>query len=98
MTTGWGNVIPRHGGHWAFPVEVGAAFVGPPSVRMALTSGQVCDVAGQNCVDVATDTDVQANLQAQLAKYKSDLNALKTYPILSFGASYSFGSRGGFER
>jgi hypothetical protein len=98
MTTGWGNVIPRHGGHWAFPVEVGAAFIGPPSVNLALTSGQVCDVGGQNCVNVATDTDVQANLQAQLAKYKSDLDALKTYPILSFGASYSFGSRSGFER
>jgi ubiquinone biosynthesis protein Coq4 len=41
-------------------------------------------------VDVATDQSVQSNLQAQIAKYKSDLDPLKTYPIASFGVAYSF--------
>jgi hypothetical protein len=90
ITTGWGNVIPCKGGHWSFPFEVGVALIGSPTVNVALTQGQVCDVNGQNCVNVATDADVQSNLQAQVAKYKSDLDPLKTYPIVSFGVAYAF--------
>jgi len=90
VTTGWGNAIPRKGGHFSFPVEIGVAFIGAPALNIALTSGQVCDAKGQNCVDVATDQDVQTNLQAQIAKYKSDLDPLKTYPIASFGVAYNF--------
>ena len=74
----------------SFPVELGVAFIGAPALNIALTSGQVCDANGQNCVDVATDQSVQSNLQAQIAKYKSDLDPLKTYPIASFGVAYSF--------
>jgi hypothetical protein len=90
ITTGWGNMFPYKGGHFSFPVEVGVAFIGTPSLNIALTSGQVCDAQGLNCVNVATDPDVQSNLQAQIAKYKSDLDPLKTYPIVSAGVAYSF--------
>jgi hypothetical protein len=93
LTTGWGNMIPHRGGHWSFPAEVGAAFVGDPSLNIALTSGQVCDAEGLNCVNVATDPSVQSNLQAQVAKYKNDLNPLKTYPIVSGGVAYCFNLR-----
>ena len=41
-------------------------------------------------MNVATDPTLNANLQAQIAKYKSDLDPLKFYPIVSFGVSYSF--------
>ncbi len=90
MTTGWGNMISRRGGHLSFPFEVGAAFVGAPAVSVALTGGQACDQFGQNCVNVATDPTVQANLQAQIQKYKSDLSPFQYYPILSFGVAYNF--------
>ena len=90
MTAGWGNMIPRRGGHWSFPFEIGAAFVGAPSINMALTSGQACDAQGQNCVYVATDPSVQANLQAQLQKYKNDVSPFQYYPVVNFGAAYSF--------
>jgi hypothetical protein len=90
LTTGWGNMIGRKGGHWSFPFEIGAAMVGTPVVNLGLTSGQACDVNGQNCVDVTTDPTVNANLQAQIAKYKKDLDPLRYYPILSFGVSYNF--------
>jgi hypothetical protein len=33
---------------------------------------------------------IQSNLTAQEAKWTSDLNPLKTYPIVSGGVSYSF--------
>jgi opacity protein-like surface antigen len=90
ITTGWGNIIPRKGGHLSFPFELGVALIGSPTVNVALNSGQVCNAQGQYCVDVATDQDVQTNLQAQVAKYKNDLDPLKTYPIISFGMAYSF--------
>ncbi len=90
MTTGWGNMIPHRGGHWSFPFEIGAAFVGAPTINMALTSGQACDAQGQNCVNVATDPTVQANLQAQLVKYRNDVNPFQYYPIINFGAAYNF--------
>ena len=93
MTTGWGNMIPRKGGHFSFPFEIGAAFTGTPSLNIALTSGQICDAQGQNCVDVATDASVQQNLAVQVAKYTKDLNVLGIYPIVSGGLAYSFKTR-----
>jgi hypothetical protein len=89
-TIGWGNMIPRKGGHWSVPFELGVAYIGAPTVNVALTSGQACDANGLNCVNVATDPNVQANLAAQVAKYTKDLDPLKTYPIFSLGLAYSF--------
>jgi hypothetical protein len=90
MTTGWGNMISRRGGHLSFPFEVGAAFVGAPAVNVALTGGQACDQFGQNCVNVATDPTVQANLQAQIQKYENDIRPFQYFPIMSFGVAYNF--------
>ena len=98
MTTGWGNMISRRGGHLSFPVEVGAALVGSPSIALQLTGGQACDQFGQNCVNVATDPTVQANLQAQIQKYKNDLNAFQYFPIVSFGVAYNFNLHPGAVR
>lgn len=93
ITTGYGNIIPRKGGHLSFPFELGVALVGTPTTNVALTGGQVCNAQGLFCVDVATDQTVQTNLQAQVNKYKGDLDPLKTYPIISFGVAYSFNLR-----
>jgi hypothetical protein len=93
-TAGWGNAFPHKGGHFTFPFEAGVALIGAPSVNVVLNSGQVCNAQGENCVNVATDSDVQANLQAQIAKYRNDLEPLKTYPIVSFGVTYNFHIRG----
>ncbi len=88
-----GQHHPRNGGHFSFPIEVGVAFIGAPSVAVNLTSGQVCDANGANCVDVATDPDVQSNLAEQIVKYRSNVEPLRTYPIVSFGVAYSFNTR-----
>jgi hypothetical protein len=97
ITTGWGNMIPRSGGHWSFPFEIGAAFVGAPTVNLALTSGQVCaDPAGTvGCMNVVGNSQVNANLQAQVAKYQTNLNPFRIYPIFSSGVAFSFGSHRG---
>lgn len=92
LTTGWGNMISRKGGHWSFPFELGAAFVGSPSFKMTMT-GTACDSTGTTCVNAATDSGVQHNLQAQIDKYKKDVDALKVFPIFSIGVSYNFDIR-----
>jgi len=99
LTTGWGNTIPRNG-HLSFPFEVGVAFVGAPSVNVTLAGWACQDEAQTQCGDVTDPTnttaqDIQTNLAAQITKWKSDLDPLKTYPVLSFGVAYSFPLRGG---
>jgi hypothetical protein len=39
---------------------------------------------------VATDPNVQANLQAQVQKYKSSLSPFRYFPIVSVGVAYNF--------
>ena len=98
MTTGWGNIIPHSGGRISFPFEVGAAFIKQPTLGINLT-GYSCNIAGENCVNMATDPDVQANLAAQVKSYENDIQPLKTFPIISFGVAYNFGTRrGSFAR
>jgi hypothetical protein len=98
MTTGWGNMISRSGGHWSFPFELGAAFTGVPTIKINLT-GSACtnqaDAAGNgpSCVNMATNATAQSNLNAQIAKYRNDLNLLQVYPIFSFGAAFNFSVR-----
>ncbi len=93
LTLGWGNIIPRSGGHWSFPVEVGAAYMGQPKLAMSLVSGQVCanPQGTLGCQNVVGNADVNNNLQAQIAKDQKDLNPYRFYPIVSFGVGYSFG-------
>jgi len=92
-TAGWGNMIPRRGGRWSFPFELGGAFTGVPTLNMGLT-GFACPTSdGLACsspyVDMGNNSTAQANLNAQIAKYRKDLNPLQVYPILSFGVSYA---------
>jgi len=100
ITGGWGNTIPRSGGHWSFPAEVGVALTGAPSVNATLTGWACTDQAQTECTNVASTTDpnalqIQSDLAAQIAKWKNDLQPLQTYPIVSFGVAYSFPVRGG---
>ncbi len=98
MTTGWGNMISRRGGHWALPFELGAIFTGAPTVGLKIT-GYGCTVQsdaainGESCVNMATNVSAQADLTNQVAKYRNDVNPLKVYPILSLGVSYDFNIR-----
>jgi hypothetical protein len=94
LTAGWGNMVRRNG-HWSFPVEVGVAFVGAPTVKVNLTGWACYDQAQTECTDISDPTNpiaiaIQSNLTAQVAKWTSDLNPLKTYPIVAAGVAYSF--------
>lgn len=99
LTTGWGNTIPRKGGHLSFPFEVGAAFIGSPSLTANINGWACSDQAQTNCTDVASISNplavqIQGDLTQQIAKWKNQVNPLKTYPIVSVGLAYSFGVQG----
>ncbi len=92
LTTGWGNLISRKGGHFSVPFEIGAAFVGSPTVNLTYTGGEVCsDTAGDPpCYTASTYTPLLTDTTAQIAKYNKDLDPLKVYPIFSLGIGYNF--------
>jgi hypothetical protein len=93
-TTGWGNMIPQSGRHWSFPFEIGAAFTGAPALNVNLGGWACYDQAQTQCANITGNNPignaVQSNLTAQVAKWTTDLNPLKTYPIVSFGVAYNF--------
>jgi hypothetical protein len=96
ITAGWGNMIPRKG-HWSFPFEAGVAVTGAPTVKVNLGGWACYDQAQTECANIAGNNPianaVQSNLTAQVAKWTTDLNPLKTYPIISVGVAYSFHAR-----
>jgi hypothetical protein len=94
-TMGWGNLISRRGGHFSVPFEIGAVFTGVPTLALNITGNGCTNSAdtainGPSCVNMATNSNAQAAIAAQIAKYQSDLNPLKVYPILSVGIGYNF--------
>jgi hypothetical protein len=96
-TVGWGNTA-RGDHHFSFPVDIGAAFVGAPSVKVNLSGWACQDEAQTMCSNLSDASNpisaaIQSNLSAQIAKWTSDLNPLKTYPIVSLGVAYSFSVR-----
>jgi hypothetical protein len=98
LTGGFGKFIPRSNRHWSFPFELGAAFIGAPTVDVK-TAGWVCEDAPQihcsNLGDAANPVTVEFNnaLQAQLAKWRSDLSGVEVYPFLAYNVVYSFNIR-----
>lgn len=95
LTVGWGNWV-RHPeqrwgrGHWTFPFEMGVAFNGDPDTALNY-SGTVCTDASQRfCQNIATDSSVQANINAERKKLQNDANWLRFYPIIAGGIVYRF--------
>jgi hypothetical protein len=94
LTTGWGNMIPRKSkdllfGRLSFPFEIGVAFTGAPKINQFELHGWACDKNGANCVDMGADPTAISRVNAQKAKWQSDLDPWKVYPIFSFGVAYS---------
>jgi hypothetical protein len=88
LTFGFGNMIPRKGGHWSIPFEVGAEYLSKsPEVTLNL-QGTACQ-AGQGCGAINSGTNL-ANIYAQETKINHDISPLRFFPILSLGVSYSF--------
>jgi hypothetical protein len=91
LTVGWGNLVPRDGRHFTFPVELGAAYVGDPKVALNLAGTACYTYEGlPYCANVATNSMIQANLLAQQQKIAKDAQDARFLPIVSLGFAYRF--------
>ena len=93
LTVGFGNMIPRNGGHWSVPLEIGAEYLGKaPRIALNLT-GTACQTstAPSNCSTIASDPIAQQNVLGEQAELNSYIPpALRFFPIVSIGVSYRF--------
>ena len=89
ITIGWGNIATHGERRWTIPVELGVVFSRAPTATLNL-GGSACLVNGTNCRNVATEPQLQADVQQQQADVNADLDALKMIPVFSFGFGYRF--------
>ncbi len=89
FTVGWGNLLPRdYRKRFSFPVEIGAAYVGSPTVKVT-TAGDIC--TGQVCMPAASDVGFNQNLNTAIGDINRNLSAYANWvPIISAGVGYRF--------
>jgi hypothetical protein len=92
LSAGFGNIIPRSGKHFTFPVEAGFYYVGQPGLKVSFT-GTACDPdvpADVGCESVTQDPGFQQSLAAFIKRNNHNLSYASYFPIFSFGVGYSF--------
>jgi hypothetical protein len=87
LLVGFGNMIPRTGNHFSFPIELGAAFTGRPQINLNL-SGTACTIDG--CFGAATGSIMQTALQKEIVKLNHYVRWFPVYPIAAAGVAYRF--------
>jgi hypothetical protein len=87
FTIGWGNIVPRRGGHFSVPVEIGFEYIGKPTLTYNLM-GTAC--SSQGCGTFTDDPEIQADLKAEQNELNNDIAPLRFYPIVSIGLGYKF--------
>ncbi|MEO6816631.1 MAG: hypothetical protein ABI177_08005 [Edaphobacter sp.] len=92
LMIGYGNIIPRSGKHFSFPVEVGFYYVGQPTLKVDF-SGSACDPSEPQplgCQPVQDDAGFQHDLAAFIRRNNNNLSYASFLPVASFGVGYSF--------
>jgi hypothetical protein len=92
FTLGWGNLVPRTGGHFSFPVEAGFYYAGQPGLKVSFT-GSACDPTQPpaiGCESVNQDAGFQQSLSQFIAHSNHNLSYATFLPIFRFGLGYSF--------
>jgi hypothetical protein len=97
VSFGFGRFVPHSNRHWSFPAEFGLIYMGSPALQVT-TSGEICSDKKQTiCTDVNSGTplgqEFNSNLNAQLTRWRKDLNKVQFYPIFSTSVVYSFNIR-----
>ena len=93
LTLGFGNMIPRSGKHFSFPVEAGVQFTDRPTVNLHI-AGSSCGSVSQDGVTATGCGPVdQISVQQEQLELTNDLSALRFYPVVSVGISYRIGGR-----
>ena len=89
VRVGWGNIVPRGDRRWSIPFELGVVFSDSPTAVLSL-GGSACARDGTNCRNIATDPQLQADVQNEQEQINDDLDVLKVIPVISLGFSVKF--------
>lgn len=92
LSLGFGNIVPRSGKRFTFPVEAGFYYAGQPGLKVTFT-GSACDPTQPpdiGCESVVQDPTFQQSLAEFIARNNHNLSYAAFFPILSFGFGYSF--------
>lgn len=92
ITVGYGNLSPRHGARWSFPVEAGFYYIGQPNLTVTFT-GTACaptQPASIGCQKVDNDPTFQSDLKKFIARQNHNLSYASFFPVASFGVGYRF--------
>jgi len=87
LRLGWGNMVPRGNRRWSIPFEIGVVFSGAPTAVFNL-EGSAC--GRTMCRNIATDPQLQADVQTEQQQINDDLSVLKVIPVISLGFSVTF--------
>jgi hypothetical protein len=92
LVIGYGNIVPRSGKHFSFPVEAGFYYVGQPTLKVVFTGSACVPSLPQplGCQSVDRDASFQKDLAAFIRRNNNNLSYASFLPILSFGVGYSF--------
>ena len=81
VLAGFGNLLPRRSGHFAWNFEFGVVFQGTPDVQLRLNG------SGLGALPA-----FQSSVQAEQARIVSDTSGyVRFYPVVSLGFGYKFG-------
>ena len=81
VLAGFGNLLPRRSGHFAWNFEFGVAFQGSPNVQLQLNGSALGALPA-----------FQNSVLAEQGRIVSDTNGyVRFYPVVSLGFGYKFG-------
>jgi hypothetical protein len=89
LAIGWGNISPRGGAHWSFPVEVGFYYIGQPDLNVTF-DGSACARDLSGCQKVTTDPDFQRDLKRFIDRNNHNLSYASFFPVAQVGVGYRF--------
>jgi hypothetical protein len=89
ILVGFGNLLPRSSRHFTVNFDLGVVFQGSPKAALNLTGG-VCTAPNLGCVNVGTNSVVQANVQSEQTTIDNALSIFKFYPVVSLSFGYKF--------
>jgi hypothetical protein len=95
LSVGFGNIVPRSGKRFTFPVEAGFYYAGQPGLKVTFT-GSACDPTEPpdiGCQSVVQDPNFQQSLAEFIARNNHNLSYASFFPILSIGIGYAIAPR-----
>jgi hypothetical protein len=88
LMVGFGSLLPKKS-HFAYSLDVGVVYQGSPQSSFNLAGG-ACDPTGQFCSSIATDSNIQGQVQSARHDLSKAVSFMRYYPLFSVSVGYHF--------